>query len=361
MSVTNVALAWAGSTGSSTKQGREYTATYRVETDTHLDQTKTIVDFFRDNARFNDLALPYLDSSYSFANDVDPVALCDSIAPKRAENSQQHWSVEFHYKTPDEEEEETGETENGEASNNPLDWRMTCDVSFVDYTRPVTKAIYRGGFAHNFLDVGEEYAVVNSSFAVLDPPLERSAMQQLYRFGYYRNTYPGWVDQAFRAVNRNPFRIQIRDPNTVDERGQPDGEGAILDSTFLDFTCQISSVNGAIVRKNGLTLWRMSTEMLVDNEFGFRVDVLDQGVTAIGGDNYPDGMGGNFVEANWAAGTPAQRRIMDPNGMPITEPILLNGNGQPLKLGDPPVYVTWSIYPETDFRILNDFIPVVLD
>ena len=68
-----------------------------------------------------------------------------------------------------------------------------------------------------------------------------------------------------------------------------------------------------------------------------------------------------FPHYSWAAGTPAQRRIMDPNGMPITEPILLNGNGQPLKLGDPPVYVTWSIYPEVDFRILNDFIPVVLD
>ena len=42
MSVTNVALAWAGSNGSETKQGREFTTTYRVETDTHLDQTKTI-------------------------------------------------------------------------------------------------------------------------------------------------------------------------------------------------------------------------------------------------------------------------------------------------------------------------------
>ena len=361
MSVTNVALAWAGSTGSSTKQGREYTATYRVETDTHLDQTKTIVDFFRDNARFNDLALPYLDSSYSFANDVDPVALCDSIAPKRAENSQQHWTVEFHYKTPDEEEEETGETESGDASNNPLDWRPTVDISFVEYTRPVTKAIYRGGMTNGLLQEGQEYPVVNSAMTVLDPPLERAALQQLFRIGKYWFEYPWVAKFAFRAVNKRAFSLLVRDPNMIGKDGKPTEDEGALSVSFSPFQCQIASLNGALVKKNGLTVWKLSTEMLVDREFGFRVDVLDRGLSAKAGDGDPDGMGGYYSASDDVDGRPQERRLLDANGVPLTEPVLFDGNGQPLELGADPVHITWSIYPEHDFKAFTDILPIKVD
>ena len=147
-------------------------------------------------------------------------------------------------------------------------------------------------------------------------------------------------------------------PNVIDEDGEPAADDSILLQHFLSYKCQIASVSGSIVRKNSKTVWRIATEMLVDHEFGFRAEVLDQGVTAIGGDNYPDGMGGNFAVAGLAAGVPAQRRILDPNGLPISEPILLDGDGQPLALGGDPVYSTWSIYPEIDFEILTDFLPI---
>ena len=358
MSVTNVALAWAGSTGSETKQGREFTTTYRVETDTHLDQTKTIIDFFRDNASFGGLALPYLDSRYAFANDTDTSALCDSIAPKRAENSQQHWTVEFHYKTPDEEEEETGETESGDASNNPLDWRPTVDISFVEYTRPVTKAIYRGGMTNGLLQEGQEYPVVNSAMTILDPPLERAALQQLFRIGKYWFEYPWVAKFAFRAVNKEAFSLLVRDPNMIGEDGRPTEDEGALNVSFSPFQCQIASLNGALVKKHGLTVWKLSTEMLVDYEFGFRVDVLDQGLAAKGGDGDPDGRGGTWAEADIPNGVPHTRQLLDPNGVPITDPVLFNGQGQPLTLGADPVHITWSIYPEHDFKAFTDILPI---
>jgi hypothetical protein len=369
MSVTNVALAWAGSTGSETKQGREFTTTYRVETDTHLDQTKTIIDFFRDNASFGGLALPYLDSRYAFANDSDTSALCDSIAPKRAENSQQHWTVEFHYKTPDEEEEETGETESGDASNNPLDWRPTVDISFVEYTRPVTRAIYRGGYTnHNvapgdlwWFNVGDDAVVVNSAGDTLDPPLERAALQQLFRFGKYWFEYP-WVSKfAFTAVNSRPFEVLVRDPNMIGKDGKPTDDQAALMTSFNSYQCQITTLSGALVRKNGATVWKLSTEMLVDREFGFRVEVLDRGLHASAGDGDPDGMGGFYSPGDEVEGRPDKRRLLDVNGIPLSEPVLLNGAGQPLMVGQLPVYSTWSIYPEHDFKAFTDILPIKVD
>ena len=358
MTVTRVALAWAGSTGSSSKNGREYTATYNVETDTHLDQTKTIIDYFRDTVRFEDLTLPYLDMQYEFANDVDPVALCDSITPKRQENSQKHWQVEFHYKTPEEEDEETGEKENGEASNNPLDWRPTCDISFVERARPVVKAIYRGGFTNGLIQEGEEYAVVNSAMAVLDPPLERSAFQTLFRFGRYWFEYPWAARFAVTAVNKRPFRLLILDPNTVDKNGRPTPDNGALNVSFDSYQCQISSLNAALIRKNGFTLWKLSTEMLYDREFGFRVDVLDRGFSAKAGDGDPDGRGGFFTPNDTANGVAPLRALLDPNGLAAPEPVLLDGNGQPLALGADPVYSTWSIYPELSFQAFSNILPI---
>jgi len=358
MTITDISLAWTGTTGTSSNSGREWTASYNVETDSHLDQTKTIVDYFKTHNLFGSLDLPYLDTYYEFGNDIDRVALCDTITPKRKDGSQKHWLVDFHYKTPEEEEEETGETEEGEATNNPLKWRTTCDVSFIEYSRPVAKAIYRDGMTNGLIEPAQEYAVVNSAMVVLDPPLDRAAMQQLFRFGKYRHRYPDGAKDAFRAVNSKPFRIRVRDPDLVDEDGDPAHTDRALDATFQPFQCQISSVNGALVRKNGKTVWQLSTEMLVDYEFGFRVDVLDRGVSAKAGDGDPDGMGGEFSAIDDPAGRPRQRQLVDPNGVPITEPVLLDGNGQPLDLGADPVYITWSIYPEADYMDFVDFLPV---
>ena len=358
MTITSVTLAWAGSTGVSNNDGREYTATYRVETDSYLDQTKTIIDFFKGNTSFDGLALPYLDSSYQFGNDSDIVALCDSITPKRAAESQQHWTVEFHYKTPQQEEDETGETEAGGSSNNPLQWRTTCEISFVEYSRPVSTATYRGGMTNGLIEPGDEYAVVNSAMTVLDPPLERAAMKVLFRFGKYRHRYPNSAKNAFRAVNDKPFKIRVRDPDLLDEDGDPAHTDRALDLSFEPFQCQISSVNAALVQKNNATVWQLSAEMLADYEFGYRVDVLDRGLSAKAGDGDPDGMGGFFSPSDAVTGRPKERRLLDAKGVPITEPVLFDGNGQPLALGADPVYITWSVYPETDFADFKDFLPI---
>ena len=154
---------------------------------------------------------------------------------------------------------------------------------------------------------------------------------------------------AFRAVNKEAFSLLVRDPNMIGEDGRPTEDEGALNVSFSPFQCQIASLNGALVKKNGLTVWKLSTEMLVDYEFGFRVDVLDQGLAAKGGDGDPDGRGGTWAEADI------------PNGVPITDPVLFNGQGQPLTLGADPVHITWSIYPEHDFKAFTDILPIKVD
>ena len=371
MTITKITRAWAGTNGDRTNKGRTYQSTYRVETDSAHDQTKTIVDYFRDNERDpdNNINIPYLNSSYEFGNDADALALCHSISPKREDNSQTNWVVDFDFKTAEQEEDETKEDEKGKNTNNPLDWRWTVDISFADYSRPVFHATYRGGHTHinNLLENFETpdgvdnpiMPPMNSAGTIFDPPLERNAMRQIFRFGKYRHEYPEGMADNWRAVNSEGFNIKIKDPNVVNKNGFPRADKNLLSWHFDPFQVQVASANATVVRKNNMTVWQISSEIHCDYEFGFRVSIPDRGLMALAAAGSPDGLGGQFAAGNPAAtGIAEERSIRDKLGAPLQEPVLLNGNGQPLPKDEPAIYLKWSIYPEVKFNAFNEWLPI---
>jgi hypothetical protein len=80
--------------------------------------------------------------------------------------------------------------------------------------------------------------------------------------------------------------------------------------------------------------------------------ILDRGFCARAMLGDPDGHGGAIYEDSRAfvEEMAPQRRLMDSDGLPLSEPVLLNGDGQPLdQYKDPanvkePVYATWYYY-----------------
>jgi hypothetical protein len=108
MSVVSVELSFNGTTGGRKKNAAEYTAAYKVDTDSVLDQTATICDHFKNAGN-----LPYLDSPYVYANDNDPAAVCTGIDPRREAKSATRWIVTLKYETPSSEDKKNDNNQHG--------------------------------------------------------------------------------------------------------------------------------------------------------------------------------------------------------------------------------------------------------
>jgi hypothetical protein len=71
------------------------------------------------------------------------------------------------------------------------------------------------------------------------------------------------------------------------------------------------------------------------NSDGWKKRILDQGLRVLD------------------SGTGNQKLAHDENGQPATSPVLLDGNGGQLEVGDSPVYLEYQVYQEIDFGPLN--------
>ena len=161
MSVVNVSKAWRGSAGMRSLQDKTYTVYYRVETDNANDGVRRVIEHFEDTP-----SLPFLGDIYQFEGPgivEDAGVVLWKIEPTRDQASATVWLVALHYKTPDESGEGgaagagtdgVGEDEDGEATDDPVDFHGDLEVNFVDFTRPVDRAIYRGGFTNYAIETG---------------------------------------------------------------------------------------------------------------------------------------------------------------------------------------------------------------
>ena len=102
--------------------------------------------------------------------------------------------------------------------------------------------------------------------------------------------------------------------------------------------------------KNGDIFQRIELEFLIDPLFGWRLDILDRGYC---------------VNANKVSeGAPAKNNIVDAKGNQISEPVLLDGNGDVLDLEtQQATYLRYAVYPEianmgqiTDFTTIKQVI-----
>ena len=321
---------------------REYVTVYHVTTNDQNDGPQIVVDAD---------GLPVIGNQYTgVGNDVDLNAYCVSLTPTRVPGSLYLWRVVAKWTTvpgPGAGGEGSGSrrirvNKDGDApTDDPFEFQDEVEVTSTQFTEPVDKAIYISGFFGAVAEARQpntESAIINSALTVLDPPLERDASHMVIRITTNKDSFPFADAEQYRdAVNSDAF--------TINKPG-------IMNRTFQKYTCKLQPIQGVYQIINGINVWRVTYEFHV-NKKTWRVEVLDRGVAVSYREGDPNGRGGTVAIADLVEGVPRVRRLLDSTGMPITEPVLLNGAGKLNSPTLPPVYIKYAVYDELPFAALG--------
>lgn len=352
MPISSVELHWNGSTGDLVfDKGliAQYAAVYKVKTSSPLENAQVVLAHF-----VNEPNLPTLGSSYEYALDSDPNAFCYSIKPKRRKSKSNMWDVTVSYKTPSTEDDDTRPDTDGNLTNDPRDWRHEFSVRHYKVTRPVYKARYLGGFTgtaeSRFFDPeNNDYFVVpmNSAFVPFDPPLERQVPIKVITVKAYVGLFESFLATSY-IDNVNTEAVEIDLPWYYDYWPQ--------------YAAKVEGIDGSLERRYTLEdgetgvpidFFQATTTIEIDPDTWVS-RVPDRGLAArmITGD--PDGRGGTISVGDLVDGMPRHRGLTDPDDNPLTEPVLFNGDGQPLDVDDAealsaPVILEYMTHPLEDF------------
>jgi hypothetical protein len=319
-------LHWRGATGAhELSGGPSYTGVWQVNTTNPLEQAQTILQWFRANVM-------ELGAAYTYAADtVGSTAKASRMRADRDLNSTGTWFVVVDFEPP---KDEKGETESGEHSWDPIDWRPRISCSTLQYSKPVERAQFYGGYhgaALLAIPVGSFTVPMASNLVPFDPPLERDDSRLSIRIE--RNMAAFDADEAEEVVNAiNLFGYRI------DKYG--------FTASCPELTLRIREWSTNLRRQNNVDFWETSCTLERKRDTWIE-DVVDRGrlKRALAGD--PDGRGGSYSSGDIPAGAPAVGGMTGPDEEPITDALLLDGDGQPLNLAMQPlvpVYGRWLAY-----------------
>lgn len=201
------------------------------------------------------------------------------------------WDVECSYST---------QTLSEEWEENPLLRPVEAELS----TEKITRAVDQ--------DIGDN-PIVNSADTKFDPPIEIT--ERVLKYTFKKNSIEGLEEHA-AFLDRT---------NSVQYLGK-----AVGTMLFDEFT-------STRVWKGGLFYFEVSYSFLYKLA-GWKRKILDAGYYEI------DILTGDRVEIK----SPA-------TGQPVSEPWPLNGGGVHLDVGDPPVFLEFTVHDETDFNLFNIF------
>jgi hypothetical protein len=287
--------------------------------------------------------------TYSVGNDQDDLAYLSKIsAPRRAGGDKllTTWLVDIEYEF--------------NLDNLPRIRPVRIEPYFIEGTEPIESAVHFGAFNRvneQWVQVqlqkatyqrGKRFPVGNSSEVPILPAPERPTLKPAYRVSWTKAS--AFSDAAFYAGtwNANPFTLR-----TVSRVYLAPGlafDVPFFNKTFPEKTLRLSSVQQPI-RTIYNRDWYEVTLEFVEEEF--LLYEIDRGVTARAKAGDPDGKGGTFSEGDFPEGSVGQRALLDASGQPITDPVLLNGEGKPLRdlaQSLPPVYLAWAKGEITDFN-----------
>jgi len=316
-------LAEGGKGGKSTKKG--YSLSYFVVTSALTDQSPAILDYFRRTS-----GLPWIGDRLNVLGSRDNDVECTRIEPKR--EGPTHWRVAVAWQSPDQEETRPSNDGSGNETNDPFDWSDEVSVTFSKIQVPVYKARHRGGLQG--VANGIEMTPANSATVPFNPPLMRDLAVRVVRISKIRNNYDGVANGSWIDVVNNDL-VQVNKPRQR------------FSDTWQPFTAKVENWGGTFQIINKRPCWKVDLEVHV-HPISWRDEVPDRGLHRRANPGDADGYGGNFG-ALLQSQVPVAR-ITDKQGHPISEEVLLFGNGQPIPPNHPPVYITWQKYEERAFN-----------
>jgi hypothetical protein len=352
VSVTSHELHWSGATGSWESGRRQYTSLYRVWTNSNLDGPQTIVSYFQATG-----SLPFLGDGYSYGNDADPFAVCNAIDPRREDRHARMWEVAVNFETIDKDDEQ-GRDNDGNPTNNPLEFHAEIDITKAQFMRPVERAYNLTALPKRPLNTLGP--VTNSAGLVLDPPLEKPQTDLVYRIRKYMDHFPESLAREYAdAINDASFTLYSHFHQFIASFAKHEARLANLGGAFH---ARVVNVDGT----DELIKYWVNDYEIHSREGGWIEEVVDRGLHAKAELGDPDGRGGvigfkpdgsamdilEFAEA-FPPGIAKVRRIKDAWGQDVDEPVLLDGDGQPLAPGAPAVYIKYRTLTQKPFNALG--------
>lgn len=247
-----------------------------------------------------------------------------------------------------------GEKPDGGSTGDPTEFAAEIDIQTVQYRKPCDKAIYKSGFsgiAHAKVNDTTRRPIVNSALAVFDPPPEVDDHRWVIR-----------IKKNLAALDCDTVKCNVVNSAEVviSYRGI---------SKTIPALCGKTRDISAHPIKHPVIGWYVEVQLYidVDEDNDWRLEVQDRGFSARAMIGDPDGHGGAIYNDSRAfvEDLAPQRRLCDAEGLPCSEPQLLDGDGQPLLDFKKttgvmtPKYGVWQYYTEDDFGswpILADMI-----
>lgn len=358
MAVTSVQILHNGWSGSETAgAGITFNVIYQVEVDDRNDGPLVVL-----NADDGTTRVPTLGDSYAVGNDVDPFAFVKSVSPSPVAEKVWNVTVTFGPLEPGESpdgpqgQEPTGLDKNDNPTDDPTEEQPIVRISSVAAKRAALKAAYIGKLVYLREDPNpdkEPFAqegfkpgspepqlnaigadgkikngmpIVNSVWTPYDPPPEVDYNRTMINFSFNAKNPPpanffGWLN----TVNSEPVSFFA-----------PGFARALV--VCPAYTCRVMSISHERRLKNGIPFYSIDIEFLCDFLFTWRPDILDRG--------YCEDSNKLVSE-----GATAKNNIADESGLPLAEPVLLDGAGGQLdtEFFDA-VYLRYAVYPEDDFN-----------
>lgn len=351
MAVTEVRLIENGLSGVAQGKTRldvrnSYSATYFVKCSDPLDGAKVIINYFRLTS-----GVPFIGDSYNFGNDRDASSVCRKITPSRIDKSGGMWNVRVEFEPLEGEDQEDNTDAEGNQQSDPLLWHDEINISYTQLSIPVELATFRGsnrngvnGAAVRFIDIGKTTIPMNSALVPFEPGIEMEIDIKVVRItknvaeydGNQANEFIGCVNSDQVVINKQAY-------------GYKDSWGPL--------TAKIKNIDGTFQIANKIPYWKQTVEVHI-TPIGWRRLLVDRGLERrlAEGDIIEYDANGTAIQvspSDQVASFPHRIAIKGPDGYPITSPCLLDGDGQPLDLRKPPVYLEYQTYFERAFAGFN--------
>jgi hypothetical protein len=321
--------------------------------DDDLDGPETVLSSMADNGLGQTYVLRT--NTYVFGNDADPLAYLVSIgAPRRAggDKLKKIWLVDTVYEF--------------DLEKQPKLRPVKIEPYYVQGTEPIEYSPYFGAFNRvngqwigpKEFEPGREtykqgmvnYPIGNSSNVPILPAPEREKSTPAYRVSWLKQTA---LDASFYVdtYNSAPFNLEswVKIYNVI---GAPK-IAPVFFKTFPYGTLRLRDVQQPTVNIYGQEWFNVTLEFIEEDIYHYE---LDRGLSARAKAGDPDGRGGTYSEGDFPEGASGQREILDPDGQPVSDPVLLDGTGRPLReqsMSIPAVYLKWIKNEATNFNELN--------
>ena len=371
MAVVSTKILHDGWTGSfSIKEIPTFKVVYLVEVDDPQDGNILVVDA---------AGIPKLGTAYQVGNDFHGGVRCKSLSTTPVAGTRNLWQVTASYGKPEKEEKEEDPTdptdgvdEEGEPTDDPTKFAANVSMSTTRVSRDAIKGAYIGklieqGGQSNFLQGGfnggnappdvvdnvvtdkngkitNGRPITNSVFKPFDPPVTMDYNRQNIRIKFNTTDSPNIVFPYVNSVNKKAITIKIKykwqDEDDLEQV-------AVAKFPIPAYSGRIMGLSVTPSERNGISYHQNSLEIEVDTLYGWRLDILDRGYATLDNEK-------TFGDSEGKS-APVTKAVVSDDGFADREPVLLDGNGQALKVQDDTdgVFLRYGVYPEMDWSIIN--------